>query len=309
MNWPQQDVSFQAIHRRILQSCGPVPWPGSWAFLADYAGHADGSDAVGPVVDAEALRSGLLEEFSPEMLAAAGVIDLTPDGEPVLAGPLGGAVLIPTQHVWNRATDILTAAGLLSGSSLPVLAAADDVHTDKHVKAALGRLYVAAGLPDVAVLRALGLPATTAHGMGELDWPQMRHLCNDYDLPRTATGVQPTLPEAAKPTDALGPLAENLRRRQSSVEVPPSGRIRPRLTLVAWSPGSCSQDTPPAVANAIHRLGQFATHLRTDVSRIDVWRPTKKDLERLKFVLGLAEVEQVRTVLLESCYSCVPLSK
>jgi hypothetical protein len=63
------------------------------------------------------------------------------------------------------------------------------------------------------------------------------------------------------------------------------------------------------VAEAIHRLVQFATHLRTDVSRIDVWRPTRKELECLEFVLGLAEVEQVRMVLLESSSTCAPLSK
>ncbi len=278
----------KAIYERVLQSCQPVPWPDDWSWLPESAA---GLVQVG---DDEELEASLLDEFEGEDLKSAGVMELTVDDEYVLAETIVESPLLALhEHQSTRCTDILTQTGCLTGRTPALLVAIDDEHTEEHLEDAGGRIFIAADLRDVALLRALGLPAVSAEGLHQMTAKQIARLSRHAGWMRKPGSPVNLTPSEER--EALSRLAQTLRDRRDK----PRHRIS-RLTLVAWSPWQVSSECPSIIEMVIKYFSDLSKHLRLDVSPVEVWRPTEEELERFHFVANLHQKTDMRRALLDS---------
>jgi hypothetical protein len=206
--------TFAPIYEQLLTHCSPLRFPPPWDFFQAP------EHCRGPVADPAAALADLRAGFNEATLRAAKVLSPSPENglrlSPLFAGP--GAALIALRDPRDGPLrGLLTARGCLPKHQLPT----DIVQKDHWTREALrvtGVLFASPDIQEVALLQALGLPATLSLGLDRL----------------TLSGLN--------------------RIKVSFQENPPprSGAFRPTLALVGWSPLSLAAQPPPGT-DACHQ--------------------------------------------------------
>src|SRR4051794_12670385 len=261
------------IYERLLGRCPPLSFPPPWGFLQP----AD--DCRGPVYDPAQTLAALRGEFPDVKLWRAGVLDLAPDGQhrlsPELTNPVGALVAL-RDHPKRSPFFLLTARGCLPRMHFPIKGALQDGWTAGKVVRG-GVLFAAPRIGDVALLRALGFPATLATGIPRLSPGALR----DLDARFGGQDFVPAAPRGqAVPTagEAGGPAPGGSARE-------PPVPVRPTLALLGWSPLAPAAQPSPALSGAAGRLAAARRHLGLPFAGVMAWRPSPQDLENLQFRL------------------------
>ena len=178
--------------------------------------------------------------------------------------------------------DILGPCGSLRGDGVPSLIAATDGNTASGLRNSKNRLLAAFDIRDLAILRSVGLPATLANGLAELDGSGLRRLLG-----------QPQ----GHAQCAVSPCASAPAQRDelwNSVET---------LVLVGWSIGGLSLGKPRGFPAVSALFGRVRRCFAFDTSRIMVWRPTQVEFQQIELAVGLRDEELVRQVIVSSAAS------
>jgi hypothetical protein len=283
------------IHWRLLMASTPYPLPGAWAGLA-----GDSGVRMAPP-DLAAWLEGLAADFPAVDLVAAGVAQS--DANHVLTP--SAALQAGTPLVFQCFRDgevplaVLTSSGMLSGNDLPIEAAFADAVTCIALRR-VEKLFVAFSLEDVAVLRALELPATTAFGLERLTPSTLDALCKKCGWTR---GLKKFPEIAFTPTQSQ---ATSSSPEEFETEDVPSPSSLP-IVLVGWSPAALQLAEPAGMKPVIDELCRLKEHLDLEDMDIAVWSPTAAFLERLSFRLqfGAVTAEEMLQSLYISCFNAL----
>jgi hypothetical protein len=164
--------SLSGVYQRLFARCPSLCFPEPWSFVGP------SGECRGCVVDPAETVAVLRSEFDLPILQAAGVIDRSADGnvclQPQLCDPAGAIIALRAEGA-EAPFELLTAAGGLSRRTLPLLAALDDARM-AHQAQQTGHLFASFQIQEVALLRALGFPATLCTGLQTLSFEQLRSL-------------------------------------------------------------------------------------------------------------------------------------
>jgi len=133
-----------------------------------------------------------------------------------------------------------------------------------------GVLYASPHIKEVALLRALDLPATLALGMRRLSLPHLRELDTDF-------GGQDLAPGASQN----------------------AGALKPALALLAWSPLAVTAQPSPVLLAALPHLAAARRHLGLAFPGVMAWQPQPQDVANLQFRLPFADRQLIREFLQE----------
>jgi len=240
----QENLPAHAVYAQLLKRCVPLRWEPPWDFLEP------GPDCYGPVCDPDATLAVLRGQFAESVLVEAGVAWQTPQGSlglsPALAEPLG-AVIALREAPDGEPFELLTARGCVSGSQLPVVAAMRDKRTLSCYDA-VGGVLASCCVREVALLRALDLPATLSTGLDKARLPQLKALHSMVHA-RSSCG------------DGMVLLGFQLLR--------------------------LDREIPAIIRQVAAHLQAASDHLGLNLSRVPVWRPHPKDLDKLKFLANV----------------------
>ena len=253
---------FAPIYEQLLTHCSPCCFPPPWDFLSTP------EHCRGPVADPAAALGDLRARCDDETLQAAKVLSTSAEEglhlSPRFTGP--GALLIPLRGPRDGTLQgLLTARGCLPTYPFAI----EQVQKDHWTCEALlvtGVLFATPNIQEVALLRALGLPATLS-----------------LDLHRL-------------------PLSGLHRLNDSFADNPPprSGALLPSLALVGWSPLSLAAQPPPELMRAVTHLTQAREHLKMELAGVGAWRLGAADLENLRFRVKLRNARLIQQLLRHS---------
>lgn len=261
----------EAILNDFLSYCQPGPVPGRWSI----------SDAMIDVwrcpknVD-EALQA-LVNKHGHTSLVRAGLILDSPKQKLELSGAFAfqNSSFLALRRSENGAPfDLLADNGSVSGR-LPLYSACRDYRIAADL-AQQGFVLLTFSLPDFVAMRAVGLPAAPATGLGHF---------------------------TAKTAREFRKLFE------STLKTPESGLKRP--ALVGWSPSNWSLHRPSGLDEVISNLRATADSLvPQSIDEICLWRPDNKQMRSIADCLGTgaasAAVHAVVESLNESAVSLSP---
>lgn len=188
--------AFAAIYDCVIADCSPYEFSGWWSRL-----RADAAAYRGPT-DSAALLERLQRAFPLDTLQRSGVVRLGPSGAPELDPELHGpdsALLALRAAGSNAVLDLMTSRGCIARRSLPAIAILRDARTAQLLQHRSRPLCVSFSLPDVVLLRALGVPATLGTGLERLRRAGLKAFCRIFDLGRgprallSARGNRPDL--------------------------------------------------------------------------------------------------------------------
>src|SRR5439155_940334 len=149
------------VYEQLIAGCPVLSFPERWNFVPPNA------DCRGAVSDPPGTLAALRADWGTPALEAAGVIQRLPDGElrlhPGLCDPRAVIVALRPSPAMPP-FELLTAAGCLSGRTLPLLASLRDSVTEWGRKK-IHTVFAVSQIEDVALLRALGVPATLSSGL------------------------------------------------------------------------------------------------------------------------------------------------
>jgi hypothetical protein len=244
----------------------------------------------------------LRRQFSEQALITAGVLERTTAGELLLSTGLCdeyGAVIALRRTLDGPPFDLLTRAGMLSGSCA-ALAALQDAAT---VRAMRGEhvLFATAAVEDAAILRIFGLATTTVAGLTRPSLRRQRRLAQVF-------GDEPATPEPRPSLTGTGGAAV-----ADQTTLPPDRLAEPanrvQLVLVGWSPQYLSADVPGQISEIAQHLGRVRQHLGINVSRVSVWRLSADCLEALKVQARYHALDQLAKSLRTSAKTVYELEK
>jgi hypothetical protein len=175
--------------------------------------------------------------------------------------------------------DILGPGGSLAGQDIPCLTAARDACTAGGLPHWRKFLFATFDVLTLAILRSLGLPATFATGLAQLDGRGLRDLIGE---PHVLTHN-----ETNSAASRCAPSAELWR----SVE---------KLVLVGWSVATLSRRKPHGLHAVAELFGGAQAGFAFDTSRIMVWRPTQSQLQQIQCAARLRDVELARHAIAQS---------
>ncbi len=220
------------IYEQILLHCPPLDFPRPWHFLPAPA------HCRGPVANPTAVLDELRARFDEPALQAAEVVCACEDGlqlDSLFAAPDAALVALREQPD-GPLLALLTARGCLPRDLLSINAVQQD-HWTLEALRIKGVLYAAAGIREVALLQALGLPATLASDLHRLSLPGLVKLNNSYAIHW----------------------------------LPSSGAARPTLALLGWSLLALDAQLSPALAPAIQHLAQARKYLGLKLPGVRSW--------------------------------------
>jgi hypothetical protein len=152
----------------------------------------------------------------------------------------------------------------------------------------------------VALLRALGFPATLATGLGRLTPDQLRELDAWFDVQDFEPGppgpAGPTEGEAEQAT-AGGPCQEG------------QGGIPLTLALLGWSPRSLAAQPPQPLSHAVEYLTAARTYLGLRFTGVMAWQLSPGDLANLRFRLAHQDRGLIKQFLQERADSLVDFER
>jgi hypothetical protein len=271
-------MTAQQIYQELYAVCPPYMLPGPWAGLK-------GDPAVRAVPpDLATWLEQVSKKFAAADLIAAGVAEADNNGGLKLSTRLEGPGK-PLVFLYAGSGDgpsaVLTSQGMLGGRRFPVTAAFSDVATRRALSSAQ-ELLLAFSLEDVAVLRAVGLPATFAFGMDRLSSSRtaMFRLCENCSwessspwlFPPSGPQPPPKLPRPGEPCTSYSP-----DHSEPHKSLP--------LILVGWSVAELRRVEPTQLKPVMAQLDQVEKHLDIKNMDIGIWNPSPTSWERLGFHL------------------------
>jgi hypothetical protein len=261
----------------------------------------------GPIRARRRVLASLCAQFAEPMLLQAGFAERPPDGDLRLAAALtcrGGAVIALQSGAEEPPWDLLVAGGLLSGVGHPVLSALQDCRIRDRARER-GVVIAAGNIQSVALLTALGLPATLGTGLHRLTLDEMRRLDNAYGegLPHfefevdagpdgnSADGTDST--EAGAVEDQSdGKDKKHDGADDFAIDFPPSP---PALLLADWDPFELCSTPQSWIRHAAVRLAEVRRNAGLPLGGICVWRPheeTAVQIDRLAAISQKLEASE-----------------
>ncbi len=246
-------------------------------------------DCRASVANPEETLECLRRAFPDAILKEAGLLERSSEGQPRLAPPLcdpDGAVLALRRHPGGGVFDLLTNRGCLANRRLPVFVSWNDrLNFARFIKSRV--LFAASDIRDVALLRALGLPATLSTGLERATLKDFRTLHQAFkDVPRCES---PCVGEIEAALSAAGHVL--------GADLDPAVSP-PTLVLLGWQIRSLRPDLPPTVPPVAARLHGFDLHLGVKPAQAAVWRPNFWELDKIAFYLDVTPPACYATVLL-----------
>ena len=222
------------------------------------------------------LLESLGREYASEQLEAARMLVRDTDGvlrpSPILAGDAHRLLILRDKKDSNP-FDIVNQNGSLVGDDPPAFQCSRDIYTKG--MGSSRAVLAACTDSDLAVLRVLGLPCTSAAGLARLDGSQASRLFDQ------------SLCFGAASTSA-GPVAQVLRHDY-------------RIMLVAWQVAALNDRPPAGFQEIMSRLFQVEEVFGFDTSeRVCVWSPNAADFRRICSAIGFADRKPVKRVMRES---------
>jgi hypothetical protein len=277
---------FGPAYAKLLGHCPRLRLDPPWhLFDPDEACYA-------PVTDPEQTLAALRQEFDDRLLEMAGIVQETAQGprlHPALCNAVGALVALRTSAE-HKPFDLLTARGCLSGRKLPVFASLRDAWTTVALEKTQ-RLVATPRIREVALLRALGLPATLTWGLHQPALAPLRALAELFDMKfDTVKSSLAALFEHGG--SASSPTAEK------DVTSPEAFQDH-YLVLLGWQLLNRSRRLPPwlvAIASQLATVAGFGEFL---FSNICVWRPSLEEVAGLAARMKFEDAELVGTYLRE----------
>ncbi len=256
----RSSITYRPVYEQILKHCRPLQFQPPWDFLKAQP------NCLGPVANPTAVLAELREHYDDAMLLAAGVLDVSGEEGPhpnqlftgadaaliALRGPSDGAL-----------RGLLHERGCLPRKKISL----DLVQKDGWTQQALlahGVLFATPEIREVALLQALGLPATLS-----------------VDLRRL-------------PLSGLANLNTDFKKRLRSG----FGTAGPTLALVGCSLLSLDSQPSPALAPAVEHLTRARNYLDLNLSGVMALRVRADDLDNLR--LRFRKADTVQNLLLEA---------
>lgn len=253
--------TFAPIYEQLLTHCPPLRFPPPWFFLAAP------SHCRGPVANPTAVLGELRSRYDEATLHAAQVVCTSADGlqlEPRFAGP-DAALIALRERPDGPLVALLTACGCLPRDRLSLFLVWQDHWTQEALRVK-GVLFAAPDIREVALLQALGLPATLGCDLDQLPLPALARLNDSFAHHRSPRG----------------------------------GVARPTLALVGWSPLALVAQPSPALIPAVQHLAHARKHLKMALAGVRSWRLGADDVDNLRFRLKLRSACAVQKLLLDS---------
>jgi hypothetical protein len=281
--------SLSGVYQRLFARCPCLCFPEPWSFVGP------SGECRGCVVDPAETLAVLRSEFDTPILQAAGVIDRLPDGNLCLHKQLcdpAGAIIALRAEGAEAPFELLTAAGCLSRRSLPLLATLDDART-AHQAQQTGHLFASFQIQEVALLRALGFPATLCTGLQALSFEELRSLDDVFG--------EGQLNALIEPGPSIGP--------PTAESASASGADTPDVILLGWSLLQLDAAAPTELAKVAAAFEEFERFLECDYSWLGIWRPSSAELETLRYRLRLQALPPILSLLkdsLEDLYDLCP---
>jgi hypothetical protein len=276
-------ITAQQIYQELYAVCPLYLLPGPWAGLK-------GDPAVRAVPPGLATwLEQVSTKFAAADLLAAGIAEADNNGGLKLSTRLespGKPLVFLYPGFGDGPSAVLTSRGMLGGRRFPVTAAFNDVATRRALSSAK-ELLIAFSLEDVAVLRAIGLPATVAFGMERLSSSRtaMLRLCENCSWESCSPWLFPPSdppPGGPQPAPELSSPGEP-RTRYSPDHGAPSESLP--LILVGWSVAEVRHTEPTQLKPVLAQLGELEKHLDIKNMDIGIWNPSPTSWERLCFHL------------------------
>jgi hypothetical protein len=278
-----QPNSFCTVYQRLFSRCPSLCFPGLWIFVGS------SGDCRGCVVDPPETLAALRAEFELPLLQAAGVIDRLPDGNvclhPQLCDPAGAIIALRAEGA-EAPFELLTAAGCLSRRTLPLLATLGDARTAQEAQQT-GYLLASFQIQEVALLRALGFPATLCTGLDNLSFDQLGSLDEVFGQREFSA-----LMERGRSTEpATG---------EGSAESASAGANTPNVTLLGWSLLQLDPAAPIELSKTAAAFDEFGRFLDYDYSWLGIWRASSADVETLRYRLRVQALPLIMPLLEKS---------
>ena len=283
------------IYEYLLRHCAPLRFEGPWSFLPVRKSYR------AAVPDPAQTLTALRQRFSEAALVEAGVLETAADGSPRLVPELTnpqGALLALRAEAKGTVQCLLTARGCLPRTSWSLAATLHDPRTVLRLRRT-PILIAALRIREVALLHALGLPATLAQGISRYTWEQLRALdarfgCADFVPPpggpdRIEQRSPPALSGQA-PTSSAGPAPIT-------------------LALLGWSPLTLAPQPAPLLRHALTQLAAARHHLGLPFAGVMAWQLAPRDLDNLHYRLRFGRGRLVREYLQEQAESLVDFER
>jgi hypothetical protein len=159
-------------------------------------------------------------------------------------------------------------------ASLPLLAALDDARTADQAQRT-GRLYASFHIEEVALLRALGFPATLCTGLDKVSFDQLRSLDDAFARGEFSALLEPE-PSAGPPTG-----------EGSTDSAGAGGGDAPDVTLLGWSLLQLEAAAPTELGHVAAVFEEFERFLDYDSSWLGIWRPSSAEVKILRYRMHL----------------------
>jgi hypothetical protein len=294
------------IYERVFAICEDYCFTDRWAFLK-----AD-EDLRRLPVETSLLQGQLSAEFTREALADAGVTVVNEDGSINLCPALtnGSGIVIALRDASRTIYDLLTEAGSLASREPPVLRVLGDRFTKLAASEFNERLLIAFSLEDVAVLRALRIPAVAATGLGDLPLDFVERLCDaggiEYAASETESEPRPISGGAA-------PIRLQPRQRDDAIarqfkpeEVYPEDdqeanrQLEWKFGFVKWSVARFEASAPAEWQPVAEYFRKLDEYLGVEISQFDVWQLDEADRRRFEFFIEHDDPRRLREAIRES---------
>jgi hypothetical protein len=317
------------IYQRVVDQCEPLEVDGPWSRfeagvdlwrlsadpqeLVNRLRHPDSNDDsdIDPNDHPDADSGGNATTYSDEDLLASRVARGRAKGRLIpnscLTRPTNIVVPLRAQPA-EPPFDLLVADDTVTGR-LPVCAALHDGALQAAIEKT-GCLLVTFSIEDLVALRLAGLPAITAAGLPNLALEALDDFCKSYGLRESANstnsspdvgGSEETESEGLSPTDAMSQQDSHAPGATPGTgEAALSPSAPPRLVFVNWKPSTLECTSPEDVEQLRQRFRQLETFLELSLEDMFLWTPTQEDIDRVRFCLQAATLEDVQTSLHES---------
>lgn len=254
--------------QKIVELTTAARATGAWRFLERV------SSARQLIRTGSSLLETLAQEFPQEQLESARILIRRPDNQldlnPVLAGDSVKGLLL-RQSEANVPFDFVNCSGALTTNGPPAFDSPTDYLTEKWSRDDKN-ILVAFTDDDVVVLRMLGIPCTSSAGLTDLSGSQLRSLCGDPHIYRTAAPSCRSFPAVT------------------------TGNYR--LVLIGWCLADLNSDPSETMQTVVTRLNSAEDVFGLDTStRIAIWQPSADDCRRIGLAAEFADRNQVRRLI------------
>jgi hypothetical protein len=261
------------VLERVVEVSAPYRFPDGWPRFRGRQDcrqwQEDSADRLRNLCDERQLR-------------CAGLLDDSGRLHPNLPAP--GKPLLPIRRKEDGpVVEVVTAAGCLRRSRLPLLAFLEDWYLQKLLAPSGGRILLAADLEDAMLLRNLCMPAAPATGLESAGSAELAALKSTFswELRRQRTDENPAGSERSGEGGAV--------------------RIRPsHLTLVGFSVWGFEASLPEALEPVVGFLTRvMETIAGLDLTGVSVLEPDQATLERLRDAIRLQGIQGGHRMLVE----------